>query len=451
MAEAQPGSKLLFKGCVNCYFYNWKQEDRSSLQWCAKCKLVFYCSKECQQEHWFNVHKFQCKYLAKVKVYPKSVHEEASCPNCKEETDAGWEEMCRPDNPVLGCPLKNMIIRDGLPFPLGEMSGQFLTKTDAILSLMLRIMYKMKLTRHKAWVIDPKSQREMFNIICETRKRCWMLGKIYGNTGPKLNRAVVMNAYEAIREFGKVIKNIDIKLVVMNIMEIKEFQPWKTLQLLSTLMLLCADEENRNLAELVGLPNMSTNLLSIRVTSAQFNCSLQQILDALHVGLVPFITLVEVLCGGKLKQACYGCMKEVTVLEAIIPKILVTEINYEVLVFGNVRVVLCDGPMCEEIKEDIGVQDSELKKLYIRKGCFEGRAFMCDYCGLPGTSGNMGRRCSRCLTKVYCGEECRDLDWVVHKLVCREGEVERKMKGSQQDRKIKSRNDAEEFLGGFVG
>ena len=71
----------------------------------------------------------------------------------------------------------------------------------------------------------------------------------------------------------------------------------------------------------------------------------------------------------------------------------------------------------------------EIKDFTKRKGFFEGAAFLCDYCGLPWTSGNMGRRCSRCLTKVYCGEECRDQDWVVHKLMCREGEVERKRKG----------------------
>ena len=61
----------------------------------------------------------------------------------------------------------------------------------------------------------------------------------------------------------------------------------------------------------------------------------------------------------------------------------------------------------------------------------------------------MGRRCSRCLTKVYCGEECRDLDWVEHKQVCREGEVQRKRKGGQLDRKMQGRDDAEKFFGGL--
>ena len=62
-----------------------------------------------------------------------------------------------------------------------------------------------------------------------------------------------------------------------------------------------------------------------------------------------------------------------------------------------------------------------------------------DYCAMY-YKGVRGKRCSRCLTKVYCGEDCRDLDWRVHKLVCREGEVERKKKAGQQGRKQEGRD-----------
>ena len=68
---------------------------------------------------------------------------------------------------------------------------------------------------------------------------------------------------------------------------------------------------------------------------------------------------------------------------------------------------------------------------YTRMGC-ESDAFRCDYCVMPGSSGNKGHRCSRCLTKVYCGRECRDLDWRVHKFECSEGEEERKKKGGNR-------------------
>ena len=85
MAGAQPKTSVK-KGCANCIYYGWEQEeDRSSLQCCAKCKLLLYCSKQCQKKHWFNVHKDQCKYLARLKVYPQSVDYEATCFDSKEE------------------------------------------------------------------------------------------------------------------------------------------------------------------------------------------------------------------------------------------------------------------------------------------------------------------------------------------------------------------------------
>ena len=75
-------------------------------------------------------------------------------------------------------------------------------------------------------------------------------------------------------------------------------------------------------------------------------------------------------------------------LDFIIPDFLETRRQGPVLVFGSVRAVLCDGPMCsEDVKEDICVHNSDLKMVYLIKGYIEGAAFLCDYCGLPGTSG----------------------------------------------------------------
>ena len=56
----------------------------------------------------------------------------------------------------------------------------------------------------------------------------------------------------------------------------------------------------------------------------------------------------------------------------------------------------------------------------------------CDNCGLPVEKMH---RCTRCLTKLYCGVQCRDQDWEkVHRQVCRKGET-RKVKSGNQDRK----------------
>ena len=38
--------------CANCLVFAWKQVEPESLQSCGRCKILKYCSKECQVEHY---------------------------------------------------------------------------------------------------------------------------------------------------------------------------------------------------------------------------------------------------------------------------------------------------------------------------------------------------------------------------------------------------------------
>merc|ERR1712059_245687 len=59
----------------------------------------------------------------------------------------------------------------------------------------------------------------------------------------------------------------------------------------------------------------------------------------------------------------------------------------------------------------------------------------CDYCGVLGRKVH---RCSECKTKVYCSEECLQLDWKkIHSKICNEGEVASKVKGGKKEREAK--------------
>ena len=74
----------------------------------------------------------------------------------------------------------------------------------------------------------------------------------------------------------------------------------------------------------------------------------------------------------------------------------------------------------------------EIYQIYI-KISLKSTGSTCDTCHLPSSKIH---RCTRCLTKQYCGVECRDIDWSqVHKDVCRKEEVERKKKFGKEDRK----------------
>ena len=47
--------------------YNWKQKEGKITLRCTGCKIFFYCSKECQEEHWKKTHRLHCKHLSKLK------------------------------------------------------------------------------------------------------------------------------------------------------------------------------------------------------------------------------------------------------------------------------------------------------------------------------------------------------------------------------------------------
>ena len=142
--------------CDNCVFFRWNQpEDMSTIKQCVRCKSATYCSRQCQQEHWHNVHKKHCKYIAGVKVLPMSKHEEASCLVCKKEAETGKWEVSKSSNPVLPCllSLHNQEVldiymeTDMLAFPLAETTGRFMTKTEATITVMMRILLKLTVAK----------------------------------------------------------------------------------------------------------------------------------------------------------------------------------------------------------------------------------------------------------------------------------------------------------------
>ena len=91
--------------CANCPNYFWDLEvefEPGSLELFSNCKFVYYCSVQCQKEHWVKVHRDQCEYLAGTKVLSQSSHDTATCTTCQEERNMD-DIHARPDNPKFGC------------------------------------------------------------------------------------------------------------------------------------------------------------------------------------------------------------------------------------------------------------------------------------------------------------------------------------------------------------
>ena len=64
---------VLWNKCANCLVFGWEQVKPESLQKCGRCKVLQYCSKECQAEHWALVHKVHCQKMAWARQSDESV------------------------------------------------------------------------------------------------------------------------------------------------------------------------------------------------------------------------------------------------------------------------------------------------------------------------------------------------------------------------------------------
>ena len=67
------------RACTNCVIYRWTCDMKNPKK-CSRCKLLVYCSRICQLEHYNKTHKSHCKYLAGIKVKEMSIHTKKNCP-----------------------------------------------------------------------------------------------------------------------------------------------------------------------------------------------------------------------------------------------------------------------------------------------------------------------------------------------------------------------------------
>jgi len=138
---------------------------------CSGCHLLTYCDKDCQLEHWQTVHKNHCKLLSGKKVVANSEQHEKSCQLCLLQQKSGTAQLASSTSPLSVCHIDSVIttmkskfgelfglhaagkscncgtkVACQLPFPLGEVFGQYLdenTGLDLMMAHGLKLLYAM--------------------------------------------------------------------------------------------------------------------------------------------------------------------------------------------------------------------------------------------------------------------------------------------------------------------
>ena len=93
------------EACVNCLVYGWTPSEAKITSRCSRCKLFYYCSKECQVEHYKKTHKHFCKAIfapTSAENVARLQHDETTCRFCILEASAG-KDVFKDDNPYYVC------------------------------------------------------------------------------------------------------------------------------------------------------------------------------------------------------------------------------------------------------------------------------------------------------------------------------------------------------------
>jgi len=465
--------------CANCFVFDWKQPDKDVLRRCSGCRELWYCDNMCQKEHWHNTHKKQCKYIQNKKVLRNAKHEESTCLMCKEEARVGRKEMSKQSNPTLPCIMSRanrelMNINESfcecedlsLPYgALAEMTGRFHTKVEALIVTFMRILVKMKMTKHMLWQVPQTAvfASNMYLILWEGRIGHLKLALTFKKPGP-LEGQLAFDTVGSKRQGKKAgLEGRTLLLQSMGMIAVKDFEgigllfesmefiaeeesssmfkPWGTLKVLMALLRAGRSSIERNAADCVGIVGLPEDFGRFRTTAAKFNKMRDNVLSLLSRELVPYTSLVvDGLCNGNPVQQCDVCREEIIVRDAATEgRESVAPHGKPVFVLGHlVTYTLCGSETCLVFDE---TEDFEAGMKGLSEGyftlCGEHVKEICDYCGRLNHKAK-GLRCAGCLTKLYCGVECQVKDTYHLQTKCERGE-KRKKKRSDDNRKKEGR------------
>ena len=262
-------------GCANCLVYDWKQVETSILQKCKRCKLlkfciiiiiislimtrckvVQYCGKACQQEHWVKVHKHHCRHLARAQ--DSSLHSHH-------------------------------------PFPSEGLPGDNL---EALVSLIQQLLVKMRRDKNVAFICFSRALNHLEEVMAVNRKEIWFTRKVWP---AELTKPEIFTLFELQVELRDKIQGSD--------MWSSLHLAWRLLDDLDTALVLRSFKDPRTAAPekfWTGLENDSSIFLA----------ALARVIDACKTRIPSFDELLSNFCGGSLQQVCTFCSKRMTV-EAI--------------------------------------------------------------------------------------------------------------------------------------
>ena len=432
--------ELLLNFCNNCDLFNWKQpENLKTLRKCTRCYAVAYCGKECQEEHWHKVHKKHCKYLGGLKKAECSEHRKDTCKTCIASDSVG-DLVFSHTNPNYVCIFEHLnwkVVPPTFPHPF-PLNGHPEDRIEKMVNVAQKVLLKIKVTKNPVYLLQPQQ-------VDKFEKNLWDLRfNMYFNRshGRDQNCLIFMASMGRILELDS--------------------NPWQIIANKASCS-LCTDL----LATLALLIQLTRSTIHLRLENAlkspnslpkdyrqmskqdQFFEVADKIVGALEQKVVPFSDLAAIACGGKPEQNCSQCHKEIIVQGISIEDLTVRKLTALVVVspVQNKR-YHCESTECcdKERSRDSNKMARWLMAVWATsKRLYETR---CDHCFVLAPLQEVHR--SKCRTKNYCSQVCRDADDAVHKVCCNPDKgqrliEERKVRIGGKDKVVAANAETDSF------
>ena len=297
--------------------YKWDHPVITALRKCGGCHKMFYCSRECQEEHWAKVHKKHCKYFTGAKNRKDTVvHDKANCNFC---LPACREEAFKEDNPNYICttafpeakPL--MALHRIYPLPLARLQED---RLERIVDILLRLLLKLNLAN-----VLPISQMMPKEFKTLTTKLWTMKEEMFV--------AKVMNPSEMgfshIPEVSAILAVVHCEcncadcvgkpnFGLTTLLQCDHLQLVQTFLLMLELLYSVASIQAEGLLKSPekSLPK-DQRKISDSVRKSSFLNKTDQVLEALKDQIVPHSALAALVCNGSTEKMCTSCGEQIVV------------------------------------------------------------------------------------------------------------------------------------------
>jgi len=430
--------------CHNC---EWKKNaslkkesyPKDNLKRCANCHLMTYCDKDCQKEHWLKVHNKHCKYLSGKSPVKDSHHDAATCPRCIQEREASRPQILSKNSVKTTCNVQvvarsmkkelgktfgfheqgkkcSCSLEHGLqlPFPLGEVSGQYLETAGTGLDPMLAHAFSIvKAMIDKAKDGKPSTALfELLRAIIRVRAQQW--------------NDVLVSGYHIFRD-GRALSDLADQVYSLRTIYSSEtcVDPWfKILTFLVRVIRKITDAADINMIY------DSDSLEDPRFKTLKQNlvyCQTQVCEKKMWSHFMPWPQMVNgslafVLPPGTRCESCHAPLLGEAAMFTEDADTLPLLYPY---VGDNGAIVACCSPVLksscwvdyENKNFDIQLRENDdlSQKLVEETTLFGTQSRDCDLCL---KSSLKSQRCSACLSVQYCSLACQRKDLDFHKTVC---------------------------------